>query len=103
MSKLHQWGVKPNRYRFVVLEGGIGDHFIFKHILPEVKEAHKDERLVMALSHPSVFDDDKDAQIISIAEARAILGDTAPYNVYAHAWKNKEKKHITQLYRELYI
>jgi GT2 family glycosyltransferase len=74
----------------VVLDAGMGDHIVFKHVLPYIE-------------NPEVFSCYPD--IIpgkSIGEARYRLGDIDRYNVYRFMDKNKWKDSLESAYCEMY-
>jgi hypothetical protein len=74
----------------VVLNAGMGDHIVFKHVLPYIK-------------NPEIFTCYSD--IIpgkSIGEAEYRLGDISVYNVYRFMDKNKWKDSLENAYCKLY-
>lgn len=74
----------------VVLDNGMGDHIIFKHILPYIK-------------NPEVFS--CYPEIIpgrSIGEARNLFGDLDNYNVYKFMAERNWKESVEKAYCELY-
>jgi glycosyltransferase involved in cell wall biosynthesis len=102
--KLTQWGVKPRETKLCVLDNGVGDHYIFKQMLPELKEKHKDKRIVLALCYPEVFEGETGFEIISIADAKKELGDKfEDTNVYAHCWVTNWKGPVLDAFREFYL
>jgi hypothetical protein len=75
----------------VVLDCGMGDHIVFKKVLPEIKNP------VIFSCYPEIVPGK------SIAEAKALLGDIQPYNVYAKmdAWNWTES--LEKAYRKMYL
>ena len=74
----------------VVLNCGLGDHLVFKRVLPDV-------------SNPIVFS--CYPEIIpgrSIAEAQHLFGDISPYNVYQKMDQWKWKDSLESAFRKLY-
>ena len=74
----------------VVLDSGMGDHIVFKHVLPYIK-------------NPEVFSCYPD--IIpgkSIGEAHYLFGELTPYNVYKHMDKWKWKESLEKAYCKMY-
>lgn len=100
-KKLEKWGVIPNKYKFIVLDCGLGDSLMFKSILPEIKEKYKDHKIVISNCYPECFSNE-DIISISIAEAQMILGDLSNYNVYKWAWDRNWKTSLIDAYRGLY-
>lgn len=82
-----------------VLDSGLGDHFDFLSILPEIKAKHKN--IILATCYPDVFKDEGVTQI-SIAEAAARLGNIENHNVYKFMAERNWKSSIKDAYRKLY-
>jgi SAM-dependent methyltransferase len=88
---------------YIVLDNGIGDHYMFKEIWPEVKEKYKSEgkKVVLATAYGGIIEDAD--EIISIAEAKNRLGGLEKYDVYARLAHGGQKKTVQQAYREMYL
>ena len=99
LNKLKEWGVVLKSKKLIVLDSGLGDHLVFLKVLPEIKEKYKD--IVIACCYNEVFSNDKDIQLISIAEAN-MLGDQTEKNLYKKMWDWDWKDSIENAYRELY-
>lgn len=100
---MKSWGVKPTEYKFIVLDNGLGDHLIFKNILPEIKARNRSKKIVMAVCYPEVFEDDKDVKLISIGEAKGLFGrnyDT--FNTYKWMWDHNWNKPLEAAFAEQY-
>jgi hypothetical protein len=97
-AKLAEWGIKPRNIKMVVLDNGLGDHLIFKSILPELKAIHKN--LVLAVCYPGVFEDEG-VDLISIAEAQ-MAADVSELNIYKKMWDWNWKWSMADAYRRLY-
>lgn len=99
-----EWGLdgaKPNK--LIVLDAGIGDHLLFKGIWAELNRRHPEQSYTLALCYPEVFNDIPDANIISIADAKQIVGDRYDsYSVYKWAWQNNWKGSIVDAMLEFY-
>jgi hypothetical protein len=98
-SYLKKWGIAAREKKIIVLDCGLGDHFAFKSVLPEIKEANKDKDLVLAVCYPDIF---KDETTISIAEAKQLLGsrfDDA--NFYKWMWDHDWKKSLPEAFVEM--
>jgi len=100
-TKLQEWGVTPKDIKLCVLDCGLGDHLVFKKLLPELK--NKYSNIVMAVCYPEVFEDDKnDITLISIANAQQML-NIDEFNLYKYLWENVNRKMtLEQAYKELY-
>ena len=97
-NKMNEWGVVTKEYKLIVLDNGIGDHLIFKSVLPDLKKKHKN--IIMAVCYPEVFMNDE-VTLISIAEAK-LMGDIGEYNVYKKAWDWNNKGPLESVYRRIY-
>lgn len=78
-------------HTIVVLNNGKGDHVVFSHVLPDIK-------------NPIVFGCYPDiVPCRSIAEAHYLFGDIEPYNIYGkmHRWDWKDS--IEKAYRRMYV
>lgn len=75
----------------VVLDCGMGDHIVFKHILPEI------ENPLIFSCYPDIVPGK------SIAEAVHLLGDIGPYNIYGRmdAWNWKDS--LENAFRKMYV
>lgn len=98
---LSLWNVTPEDNKMVVLDCGIGDHWAFKNILPEMKKKYG--KITIAACFPDVFWDEPDLTIISIADAKNIYGDITPFQVYKLLWDTKEKIHLIEGFRRMYL
>lgn len=74
----------------VVLNGGMGDHIVFKRVLADIKNS------VVFSCFPQIIPGR------SIGEAIAILGDIEPYNIYAKMDHWNWKGSLEDAYRKLY-
>jgi len=74
----------------VVLDCGMGDHIVFKHVLPHIKNP------VVFSCYPNIIPGR------SIAEAQMLYGDLTPYSVYKKMddwdWKNSLENAFRKLY-----
>lgn len=102
-SKLAEWGVTPREYKFVVLNNGVGDHFMFKSILPELIARNIGKRIVLAVCYPEVFEDCGGVTLASIADAGAAFGNLDSWNIYKWCEERQWKGRMTDAYREMYF
>lgn len=100
-SYLSIWNVDNSSSKMVVLDCGIGDHWAFKNILPEMKKKYSS--ITIAACFPDVFWDEPDIKLISIADAKNIYGDITPFQVYKLLWDTKEKIHLIEGFRRMYL
>lgn len=75
----------------VVLNGGMGDHIVFTHVLPELKNP------VVFGCYPEIIECD------SIARARELFGDIDQYSIYKKMDQWKWKDSLEEAYRKLYL
>lgn len=78
-------------HTIVVLDCGLGDHIVFKHILAEI-------------NNPLIFSCYPD--IVpgrSIAEAHALLGDISQYNIYGRMDQWNWKGSLEDAFRKMYV
>lgn len=75
----------------VVLNGGLGDHIVFNHVLPSIRNAE------VFTCYPEVVSGRP------IAEAEQLFGDLTPYNVYAKMMQWAWQGSLEDAYRKLYL
>lgn len=101
-SLLSLWNVNPEAKKVVVLDSGIGDHFAFKHILPELKTKHK--KIQIASCFNDVFFDEPDIELISIADAYNIFwGCIDEFNIYRKMIDWQWKGNLVEAFHKLYL
>lgn len=83
--------------KIFVLNNGIGDHIIFRSLLPKIKAKYP--KYTLAVCHPQVFDGEN---IISIAEAESLLGNLDNFNIYKWCIDNNHKVELIEAYKLLY-
>ena len=98
--KLKQWGVKTRKPKLVVLDSGLGDHYSFLNVLPEMLKKYDD--IILAVCYPDVFKDYKGLNIVSIEAAKA-MGPIDEYNIYKKMWDWDHKTSMVDAYRRLYL
>jgi len=98
-SKLQEWGVQFKNTKLIVLDNGLGDHLIFKKLLPEIKQKY--ERVIIASCYNEVFEGE-DVQLISIAHAKSMM-NIDDYNVYKKAIDTGHTGQLIDVYRKLYL
>ena len=77
--------------KVVILNGGMGDHIIFKRILSKL-----DDPLIYTC-YPDIIPGK------SIAEAKMLYGDIEPYNIYRKMAEWKWTDSLENAYRKLYL
>lgn len=75
----------------VVLNNGMGDHIVFTHVLPDIKNP------VIFGCYPEIL------PCRPIAEAQALFGDIEPFNIYGKMDRWKWTGSLESAYRKLYL
>jgi len=101
-KKMSEWRIEDEGFKLVVLNNGIGDHYIFKSVFSEIMENNKDKEFILAVCYPEVFEEFENVELVSIAEAEKIC-NTDKYNIYKWCIDNNWQKHISLAYKEMYI
>lgn len=96
-------GVRLARVQYCCLDMGLGDHWAFKHVLPEI--AAKYETVIVPCCHRDVFDDLRLDNVVymSIHEAISSGIDTKEQNIYAFMAKTGYQGNIVDAFREMYL
>jgi hypothetical protein len=97
--KLSEWKVFPRQTKLIVLDSGIGDHLVFKTILPELQLKYKN--ITLAVCYPQVFKQD-DVKLISIAEAKQITNIDS-HNIYKWMAEHGWTQSVAKAYREAFL
>lgn len=100
---LATWGVVTPDTRLICCDMGRGDHLLLKGIWNDIRRKHPDTRYTLALCFPDVFDGVPDINIISIAQARLILGSEFDrHSLYAYLWRTNHQSSILDGMREFW-
>lgn len=83
--------------KLIVLDCGLGDHIVFKSILPEIKAKYKD--LVLSCCYPEIFEGE---QTISIQDAKNMI-DIEKFSVYRWMIEHQWKKELVEAFKEMYL
>jgi FkbM family methyltransferase len=100
-EEMKKRGVLFDNKRYVVLDNGIGDHYAFKHVLPEMIAKYGKDNIVLATCFPEVFEE-MGVRQISIAEAHTLFGDLTKFNIYHWMWKWDWKKSLVDAFHTMY-
>lgn len=100
--QLDIWGVKRAKYKLIVLDCGLGDHYAFKMALPDILAKYKDHHVQLAVCYPEVFKDDP-VELLSIYEASMIDPDQAKYNVYKWGWDHNWQGNLVDAFKAMYL
>lgn len=100
---LQERGIVARQLKLVVLDCGLGDHIVFRQILPEIRQKFPSHRLVLAVCYPEVFEKDM-VELISIAEAKWFLGDKIEnYSIYKFCYDKHWNRPLVEAFREMYL
>ena len=88
---MESWG-----YKLINLNSGIGDHYAFLNILPELKKKWK--QLIIGACYPEVFKDHPDITLIDIAQSEPVNNE----NIYQWMKENNWNKSIVDAYATYY-
>jgi GT2 family glycosyltransferase len=102
-NKLKEWGLSDAVTKLICLDAGLGDHWCFKSIFSEIREKYKNKKIVLAVCYPFVFADEPNIKIISIDEAKQMVGDIDQYNIYKWMWNKDWKGQLADAFRGLYL
>ncbi len=93
---LRAWKVDSNETKLIYCDMGLGDHLLLKGVFPQIQKAHAGKRLTLALCYPQVFEDVENVDIISIADAKLIIGDRhEDFLLYSWCWKNNKQQPLS--------
>lgn len=99
---LRGWNVEKNTdSKFIILDNGIGDHYAFKNILPDLKNRHK--HITIACCFPEIFFDETGLELISIQQAKDMFKNIDEYNIYKKMIDWNWKQPLTDAFRKLYL
>jgi GT2 family glycosyltransferase len=100
--KLKEYGIYFKENKIIVLDCGMGDHYAFKMILPEIKEKYNDKNLILAVSYPEVFADDN-IPLISIGDAQKIDNKIEEHNIYKFMTEKNWKGKLVDAFRSKWL
>ena len=90
-EKIFKTTVELKDYTVVVLDCGMGDHIVFNHVLPEIKNP------LIFSCYPEIVPGK------SIAEARQLFGNIDQYNIYRKMDEWNWKDSLESAFRKLYV
>ena len=99
-SMMQEWGVRFSKTKFIFLNNGLGDHLVFKQLIPELQA--KFNRIVIACCYPEVFEDCTNVETMSIAEANTMVGDGFRFDIYRWMAENDWHGPLVDIYRRIY-
>jgi GT2 family glycosyltransferase len=91
LNKLEEWG-----YKLLNLDCGIGDHYAFLNILPDLKKKYN--HLIIGACFPEIFKEHPDITLIHIAESAPVNNE----NIYQWMKDKKWDKSLVEAYATFY-
>lgn len=101
-SKLREWGIKTNSYKFFLNKGGLGDHFAMKKAIMNHVDKLSGIIPVVFTTYPGIFGDIGLVEA-SVAEGALLLGSDEVHNVYHFMADKGWDKKLYQAYEQMYF
>lgn len=101
-NKLKEWGIVAKPPKFIYLDCGRGDLFVFKKLLPEIKEKYKDFQLVLGVTWEDVMWDVKDIKIINSYYMKPYINELE-HSIYFWMQQNNWKGKLTDAFRKRWL
>ena len=97
------WGVRQTQYCHIVLNNGLGDHYMFKTLMPEILKKYKGNKILLATCFPELFTEYEGVYHLTIADAVLCYGEYInDFDIYKWMVDNNWKGHLIDAYRKLY-
>ncbi len=101
--KIKEWDIKLSNYYLMVNNGGIGDNYSFRHVLPLIKEKYKDKKLILGTVYPNIYFDESNVEIISIHSAAILArGSLERFDPYKIGFEERHAGSVIDLYKKIY-
>jgi hypothetical protein len=98
---LKRWNITPAKYKIIPLDAGIGDHFAFRSVLPDIKKRWPSHTIAIGACYPSVFEGEEGIKLLSLDESAA-LTDIKEHNIYAWMDRHDWKRSLADAYKTKY-
>lgn len=102
-EKMKDWGITPSSSKLIILDSGLGDHYAFKPILPELRERYKGKEIQLAVCYPEVFADEPGIKLLSIHEGKTMDPNGDAHSVYKWMWDHNHRSSLTEAYRKMWL
>ena len=106
VERVKIWGIKINQYFPVILNNGLGDHLMFKTLMPELLKKYGNVKILMAVCFPDLYKEytaNPNVRVLSIADAFLSYGDNVnKFDIYKWMVENKWQGHLIDAYRAMY-
>jgi GT2 family glycosyltransferase len=83
--------------KVISLDAGLGDHFAFLNIVPDLLKKYK--KLILGVCYPDVFTGIKGIKLVSVGSTNGLIKE----NVYKWMTENNWKTSIVDAYRKMYL
>jgi glycosyltransferase involved in cell wall biosynthesis len=103
VEKLREWRVTPYLYKFIVLDNGLGDHIMFKAVLPEILAKHAGKRIVLFVCYPEVFEGVAGITLATISDAHAAFGNLDGFSVYKWCEERHWQRSLADAFLEMLL
>lgn len=97
-----QWGVKPMERKWINLDGGRGDHYMFRMALPHIKETNPDVLITVASAFPECLEGEEGIDVVSVQDGINGCQNFQELNIYRWCMERKWSKSLVEAYKELY-
>jgi len=97
-----QWDVKPMERKWINMDGGRGDHYMFRMALPHIKEANPDVLLTVASAFPECLEGETGIDIMSVQDGIMSCGNFQELNIYRWCMVNKWDQSLVEAFKEIY-
>ena len=91
--------------KLIVADMGLGDHLLLRALLiDEFSRKYPDRKWTIACCYPETMEDIPNVKIISVADAKLLVGDRYPeFSLYQYCWDNdKHNQPLVQSMREFW-
>lgn len=100
---LKTWNVVTPETRLIVADYGLGDTLILRGVWADLVRKFPDARWTLALCYPEVFKDVPNVTVISIADAKLLVGNRYDeYSLYRWMWDRNWQGSVVDAMKEFY-
>jgi len=98
-------GYSKDDHHLCVLDSGLGDHLLFRGLLvDEFMRKYPDRKWLLAVCWPEVFENIPNVTVISIAEAKIMVGDRySEHSLFDYGWHHGKGRPMLEVMREFYL
>lgn len=104
--KIKEWNMNLRGVKWINLDCGIGDHWVFRMVFDDILNKNKDSIFHIAAAHPSALEgiESDRVKIVSIAHGISVLGQKKmeELNIYAFCIAHNWNKSLGDAFKKLY-